>query len=54
MGANFCPWNDNKEAKEIWDFTGEIAYQNYEVTYANLKGSISIFEEYNKKSIKIK
>ena len=54
MGANICPWSDNKEAKEIWDFTGEIAYQNYEVTYAKLKGSISIFEEYNKKSIKIK
>ena len=43
MGGNMCPLNNSK-IKESWDFEGEITYQNFDITYGNLKGNLSILE----------
>lgn len=52
MGGNMCPLNNSK-IKESWDFEGEITYQNFDITYGNLKGNLSILEGDYIKEIKI-
>jgi len=52
MGGKICPF-DNYNFKEIWDYSGDISYKNYDITYGTLKGVIYIIESDYKKEIKI-